>query len=207
MQNAIILAITVVGFLALSFYSGIFSGRLKKGMFLYYTNLSNLLVCIYFFMLFLYRISDINALSFLEDSVVSFSVTMIITMTFLVFHFILVPYAMKNEDIILQLDVKIGECVIFHYIIPIAVILYWFFYADKKLDNPFMCFLWLGAPLVYFIFIMFRAGKGKVIDGTKSRFPYPFIDIDLIGKRRCVENIFGLFAVFILLSGFLYYYV
>ncbi|MBR6802006.1 MAG: Pr6Pr family membrane protein [Eubacteriaceae bacterium] len=206
MQNSIILLISLVGLFSLFCYSGLIKGEFKKGMFLYYTNLSNLFVSIYFLMLFFYRTGILPQFRFLENSAVSFSVTMIITMTFLVFHFVLVPYGLKHNEILTEMNIKLGECVIFHYVIPIAVILYWFIYADKSYPGPEVSFLWLGVPFVYFIFIMLRARKGKQIDGTHSKYPYPFLDIDLIGKGKCMGNIFGLFIVFFALSYGIYYF-
>ncbi len=204
MQYIFALTISLTGFLSLFAYSGIPKGRFKRTMFLYYTNLSNLFVSLYFLLLAMYGFFHIRAFSFLEDSAVMFSVTMIITMTFLVFHFVLVPYGLEHNEILKDMDIKIGECIIFHYIIPISVILYWFFYADKFLRYPILCVLWLSAPLIYFIFIMFRSSKG-FIEGTKSRFPYPFLDVDRIGKRRFLGNILGIFLIFSALSAGIYY--
>ena len=39
---------------------------------------------------------------------------------------------------------------------------------------------WLAYPIIYAIFIFIRAEVGGVLYGT-SRYPYPFIDVDLIG--------------------------
>ncbi len=206
MQNAFSLTIAITGLLSLFAYSGIPRGRFKKTMFLYYTNISNLMVSVYFLFLFLYRAFDIPMLSFSEDALVSFSVTMMITMTFLIFHFVLVPYGLKHNEILDEMNIKFVECIIFHYVIPISAILYWFFYADKTLRYPIMSCLWLGIPLMYFIFIMFRARNGN-IEGTKSRFPYPFLDLDKIGKRRFLGNIFSIFIIFSAISAGLYYLI
>ncbi len=205
MQDIITFTISLTGLVSLFAFSGILRWKVKKNMFLYYTNLSNLLVSIYFMLLFLYRTFNISFLSFTENPVVSFSVTMIITMTFLIFHFVLVPYGLKNSEILVEMDIKLSECIIFHYIIPISAILYWFFYSDKTIAYPVMSLLWLGAPLLYFIFIMLRARNGN-IEGTKSRYPYPFLDIERIGKRRFAENVFMIFAVFVALSEIIYYF-
>jgi len=206
MPEVFSLTIAITGLFSLFAYSGIPKGRFKKSMFVYYTNISNLILSVYFLLLFLYRITGIGFLSFLENAVVSFSVTMIITMTFLVFHFVLVPYGLKHNDILDEMNIKFGECIIFHYVIPISAILYWFFYADKNLRYPIMSCLWLGTPLVYFIFIMFRAKKGN-IEGTKSRFPYPFLDLDRIGMKRFAGNIFMMFVIFSAISTGLYYLI
>ncbi len=206
MRNIFILSISLTGLLSLFACSGIPSGHFRKNMFLYYTNLSNLLVSVYYLALSVYRISGIKTLAFLENPVVSFSVTMIITMTFLIFHFVLVPYGFCHGEIMKELGIKLYECIIFHYIIPVMCILYWFFFSDKNLDYPVMSILWLGAPLLYFVFIMLRARKG-IIPGTKSRFPYPFLDMDRIGKKRFAGNILTIFLVFFALSAGIYYFI
>ena len=196
------IAITSLG--TLFAYSGIPVRRFKRTMFLYYTNISNFIVGIYFLLLFIYRQYRVSFLAFTARSAVSFSVMMIIAVTFLVFHFVLVPYGIKNRSIIKELNVNFTESVILHYVVPVSTVVYWFLYSDKSFRGFLYGILWLGAPLVYFIFIMHRARNGN-IEGTKSKYPYPFLDIERIGKLRCAGNVFMLFAVFVALSYIMYY--
>ncbi|MBE6037590.1 MAG: hypothetical protein E7218_00070 [Anaerofustis stercorihominis] len=204
MDRILCLLISMGALITLYAYSGIPERHFKKTMFLYYTNISNLIVGVYFLLLFVYKQYDIVFLSFTDMSAVSFSVMMIIAVTFLVFHFILVPYGLKNREIIKQMNIKFTESIILHYIIPISTAVYWFLYSDKSFRGFIYGILWLGAPLLYFVFIMYRAKNGN-IEGTKSKYPYPFLDIDRIGRRRCAGNIFALFVVFVALSAVMYY--
>lgn len=205
MQDIFIVTIAATGISSLLEYSGIMTGRFRKTMFLYYTNLSNLIVCVYFTLLASYRSSGANHLRFTENAAVSYSVMMIIFMTLLVFHFVLVPYAMKNKEIIHETGISIPGCIMFHYIIPVFTVAYWFIYADRNITSPITSILWLIFPGIYLIFIILRSKKGN-IPGTKSRFPYPFLDMDRTGKAKFAENVFSVFIIFVALSVIIYHF-
>lgn len=66
--------------------------------------------------------------------------------------------------------------VLLHYVVPALVMLFWLFWAERGLAwrDPL---LWAVPPLAYFVYVLLRAQY----DG---RYPYPFINVNLIGWSR-----------------------
>jgi hypothetical protein len=82
-----------------------------------------------------------------------------------------------------------------HSVIPVLVVVYWFFYADKSSIKYSQIIIWTFYPLFYFLYIVIR--------GSSSGFyPYPFIDVPEIGMVKALTNAAILLFVFVIISGF-----
>ena len=82
-----------------------------------------------------------------------------------------------------------------HRASPIAMTLWWLFFAPRgrlKWNAPW---LWVAYPVVYFIYVLARGQ----IDG---RYPYPFIDVGHLGWVQVAMNSGGIALAFVL-AGFL----
>ena len=80
-----------------------------------------------------------------------------------------------------------------HLIIPIVYILVWFFYVKKETINWNSVFAWLLYPLIYICVVLFL--------GSFSNFyPYPFIDVSVLGYNVVFRNALLLTLFFLTIS-------
>jgi hypothetical protein len=82
-----------------------------------------------------------------------------------------------------------------HRASPIAMTLWWLFFAPRgrlKWNAPW---LWVAYPVVYFAYVL---GRGQ-LDG---RYPYPFIDVEHLDWVQVAMNAGGIALAFIV-AGFL----
>jgi polyferredoxin len=79
-----------------------------------------------------------------------------------------------------------------HTVIPIAYVAYWFFYTNKQTITWKNCFRWLIYPLVYLIVIL-------VVGSFSKYYPYPFVDVIVLGFEKVLFNsiLLTLFFVFV----------
>jgi len=84
--------------------------------------------------------------------------------------------------------------VLLHYVVPIAMAVYWLVFAPKiglRSRDPL---LWSVYPLAYLFYVVVRGS----IDG---RYPYPFIDVAALGYGRTLLNSLTLLIAYFL-AGF-----
>ena len=80
-----------------------------------------------------------------------------------------------------------------HVVIPLLFILYWYFFAPKDGLGWKNVFPWLLYPFFYAVFVFFR--------GAASGFyPYPFVDVNILGFKKVLFNSVGLFIGFFFIS-------
>jgi hypothetical protein len=84
-------------------------------------------------------------------------------------------------------------------------ILDWLLFDRKGQIGPAAPLAWMAAPTLYFLYAMAAARLGGGI-GYDSRYPYHFIDVDVLGWWRVATTGLRLLAGFILL-GYVYYAV
>jgi len=78
-----------------------------------------------------------------------------------------------------------------HYVVPIAVAVYWPVFAPKiglQFRDPL---LWCVYPLSYLFYVVVRGS----VDG---RYPYPFIDVATLGYGRILLNSLMLLVAYLL---------
>ena len=80
-----------------------------------------------------------------------------------------------------------------HSVIPIIFILYWQIFVPKAGLQWKTALRWLIYPVVYVVVML---GRGAL----SGFYPYPFIDVTVLGYPRVLLNGFGLIIAFLLLS-------
>lgn len=170
----------------------------------YYTNLSNIIVLIYQLCVLGSFLAPNSGFYFaVRSPVLQYTIANTITMTFLVYHFILFPAIKKKKEAMTDAEKSGGVitpnnlCV--HYIVPLASLLFWLLFGSKEL--PFWCvFAWLAVPAGYSLYILLRAALGINIYEKDTPYPYFFIDRNLIGTKRFIQNIALSLAAFFVLG-------
>lgn len=191
--------ICLLGLLGLAMHATLLqTGRIRAGMFWFYTNLSNLLVLLYELLLAL-TAADSGLGRLLRESTVALSMCLCIYVTHLVYHFVLVPDAKRRGKRFADFGAGFGNLCV-HYIIPWLVLLQWLLWGDKTGLSIVSAVWWLLPPLLYFAAAMLRARTGKPIGHTKLRYPYPFMDLEKLGPRRFVLSIVAVLLCFFALG-------
>lgn len=170
----------------------------------YYTNLSNIIVLIYQLCVLGSFLAPNSSFYFaVRNPLLQYSVANAITMTFLVYHFVLFPTVKKHKEALTDAEKSGGVitpnnlCV--HYIVPLASLLFWLLFGNKEL--PFWCvFAWLAVPAGYSLYILLRAALEINIYEKDTPYPYFFIDRNLIGTKRFIQNIVLSLAAFFVLG-------
>ncbi|WPC24775.1 Pr6Pr family membrane protein [Brachyspira hyodysenteriae] len=161
----------------------------------YFIYQSNILVIVYFIL------DIINIIKKKETFYPRFkgAVTMSITVTFLVYHFLLSPTADDYKGLYYIRNI------ILHYILPIMTIFDYIIFDKKGIYKIVDPLLWLIIPFVYFAFILIRARIGSPFsDG--SYYPYFFVDIDKYGLKTVLRNVFFITLFFDFL-GYIEYFI
>ncbi|MGB3430266.1 Pr6Pr family membrane protein [Achromobacter sp.] len=86
-----------------------------------------------------------------------------------------------------------------HSVVPVLTIGYWYRYEDRHNVSFTQITMGLVFPLVYLVYILIR--------GFFSGFyPYPFVDVSVLGFANVMSNAVGLVILFTLLA-FVYVYI
>lgn len=186
--------------------SGLPQGQFKPSMFVYYTILSNA-VCFLFYII----LSVKTGIELKKDGVKGITklvphfkgaIIMMIMVTMLVYHFILVPQAFSMNTNYIYFSLS---NILVHYFTPLMVIIDWLLFDKKNVYRWFDPLIWLTIPYVYFGFALFRAEIGGVLTGVNSRYPYFFIDVDVLGWGGVLKYVVVVSLAFIILGYFLYF--
>lgn len=191
----------LIGLIGLSIQLGIFSGTFYISSLNYYTILSNILCVVYFSFRLYYdytKAPHTPFRRFVMSRLTKYCVTMCITLTFLVYHFLLAS-AWHSDSTGLNLS-YIGNYIV-HYIIPVMTILD-FFIFDRKRENIRWSapFVWMIVPLAYFVFILLRAPIFGNIGNTSSPYPYNFIDFTIQPVGSVITNVLLLIVSFVIIG-------
>jgi len=153
--------------------------------FSYFTILTNSLVAIYFTLIAM-QIKP-GFLKIIDKPGTLTAITVYITTVGLVYQ-ILLRHIWEPKGLQMIVDELL------HTLIPIMVIIFWYFYENKALVIYKQIPKWLVYPLVYLSYILV---SGKV----SNFYPYPFIDVATIGLLKVLMNAVGLAAFFFILSA------
>jgi len=200
--SALIVAAGVIG---LTMHKDFYAGIRRKGFYCFYTNLSNLLVVVYFSLIapMLYKNTRLQALIPHAE----FLIMMSIMLTFSVFHIMIFPAvsaaagrAARTREFYIVL---FGNGIV-HYLVPWLVFAYWLLCSPgKRALGTADVFLWTAIPAGYLAVILLRAAilrENGVIADAGSPYPYPFLDVKALGGRRVARVCFILYA-FCLAAG------
>lgn len=192
----------LLGTFAIIYDFGIFNGEFKSVNFLYFTIISNLFCVGFFGLLCIKTFVDIkkegiygssNMFSHLRGGIL---ISILLTMS--VYHFILIPYALKINP---YQHLKVVD-IIFHYIIPLLTLFDWILFDEKGTFKWYDPIFWTIGPYVYLALIFMQAGIENVsrVNAHMNKYIYVFLDIDLIGVAQVLTNIFSLTVVFIIVG-------
>lgn len=166
----------------------------------YYTILSNVLCFIYFAVLMIAQRKKENAL-------IRGAVTMCIAVTGLVYHFMLNGLMGTAAGVGVPLTALSVSNMLVHYVVPVMVILDYFLFVPKGQYKVMYPLAWLILPFTYFAFAMVRAEVSTRTFtgfGGTSRYPYPFLDVDLYGWDKVLLIVLAVTVAFIALGYLLY---
>jgi hypothetical protein len=80
-----------------------------------------------------------------------------------------------------------------HSVIPVLVLLYWILFVPKKALEFKNIFPWLIFPAVYLVYTLIRGA-------FFSFYPYPFVDVILLGYNSVLLNSFFMLLAFLFLG-------
>lgn len=80
-----------------------------------------------------------------------------------------------------------------HTVVPILTLLWWLAFAPKQSFRPFDIITWTAWPIIYCVYIMFRAS-------FSGFYPYPFLNLPELGISGLVTSIAVLSLAFIVMG-------
>lgn len=178
--------IVVSAMIGLTMHKDFYAGIRRRDFYAYYTNLSNLLVLLYF----AFAAPLLYAKARLRPLIphVEFGLMMGILLTHSVFHLLLLPGVLgqvRRMARTREYFILLSDNLIIHYLVPWLVILYWLLCSpDKAALGPSDAACWLAVPLLYLGAVLLRARLCGDIAGTDSPYPYPFLDVRSRGAAR-----------------------
>ncbi|MDR1697436.1 MAG: Pr6Pr family membrane protein [Erysipelotrichaceae bacterium] len=197
----IALIITLSGLIVATFPSGVFT----PDVYFYYTNLSNVLVLVFFLLLViksaedLIRNKDKVKTSYYERF--AFIVLIDIMLTFLVYWVLLAPKTLATPNGTSKLFSYSNLTV--HAIVPILVIIDYFIFIRPKAPSFRYVFLTWVFPLSYTIMSIIIGLSGYTYY-TGSHYPYFFLDFETQGALVLIW-IIVLLAFFTVLATGVYF--
>lgn len=166
----------------------------------YFTYLSNILVVLTLLFLVISMQRNLTK-TWSNSSLLRWKalVTISISLTFLVFAFLLAPDYTPEEFYTF-------DNLTLHYVIPIGFILDWLFFDErghyKKLDP----LIWTILPIVYVVFALIKGFifQIPIPNEPESPFPYFFLNVHDYGWPTVLAYILGI-AVFYIALGMVFY--
>lgn len=187
---------------ALIYDFGLLNGEFKKVNFLYFTIISNIFCCGLFITLTVKTLRDMKVKGIYGTSGVSphikGEILISILLTMVVYHFILIPYALKINP---YQTLKITD-IVFHYVMPIITLFDWILFDEKKKFAWYDPILWTIGPYLYMIFVFLQSRVELVdrINNHINRYIYAFLDVSLLGNVKVFFNVLSLSAFFVILG-------
>ncbi len=198
MEKCFCAAAIALGIYSLLKESGLLEGKYRKGFLGYYTILSNILVLLYF-RGHLYDRGFIAQLMRIDAA--ALSVTLGITVTFLVYHFMLHPvWARAYREGKDKSPYTIANLSL-HYVIPLLTIVHWLIFAHKSDLKYIDGIRWIIIPLIYLAYLWIRKLlKISAPEFIHGYYPYDFLNVDDYGLRQVCINVIILMIIFGLLG-------
>lgn len=195
-----------LGLYAIIYDFGIFEGEFKAINLFYFTIISNLFCLGLFAALIVKTIHDISKNGIHGTSSISphikGGILISILLTMSVYHFILIPYALKINP---YQTLKTTD-IILHYCMPVLTLFDWLLFDKKKGFRWYDPFIWTIGPYLYIIFVFIQASFpiADRINSHINTYIYEFLDVSLLGGNAVFFNIFSLTIVFILVGYLIY---
>ena len=167
----------------------------------YYTIQSNIVCLLYFAYLF---IVDSDK----ENILVKGAVVQCIVITGLIYHFMLNGAMEAGVGAVAEVTMTdILANTLVHYVVPIMTFVDYLLFTPKgriKWQHPFA---WLILPSVYVVFVLIRAEVSTAMFAGfsgMSRYPYPFVDVDLYGLGMVLLMVGAILLGFLILGYVIY---
>lgn len=168
---------------------------------IFYTSLSGLICFIYFLAALIkalvLKIQRKDVENFFVFPRLKGAVTICITVTLLVYHFVV------YEGSMFSIDTDIYN-LITHYIVPTMVIAHYFIFDTKGIYKKSDPFVWLMIPLTYFTWANIVALISPTPYWDGKYYPYDFIDLTLHSTTQVALTFIALLTFFVLLGYGLY---
>lgn len=196
----------ILGLLAIICDFGIFNGEFKVINFFYFTIISNLFCLGLFSALSILTVRDILKKGVYGTTSISphikGEILISILLTMSVYHFILIPYALRMNP---YQTLKISDIVL-HYFIPVLTLFDWLLFDEKKSFKWYDPIVWTIGPYLYIVFVFIQAGFNIVdrVNAHINNYIYAFLDVRLLGEANVIFNIVSLTIVFILVGYLIY---
>lgn len=81
-----------------------------------------------------------------------------------------------------------------HVIVPLLYVLYWYFFASKKNLQWKNIVGWLIYPFFYLVYMLIRGA-------WEGFYPYPFLDVNVLGYSKAFLNAGSMLFVFLITGG------
>lgn len=170
---------------------------------IYYTGISNLICFIISICMLVDEYKDNKKDKRIIDFRIKGIVVMMITVTLLIYHFLLLPKNLAEKGAI---ETWTWQNIITHYLVPLLVIFDWILFEEKGKYGKKEPFLWLIIPYTYFVYAIIRAELFGQIKGIDSRYPYFFIDIDALGIINVLKYVI-IITIFFIILGYIIYFI
>ena len=192
----------LLGLVGLYFHSTLpVTGRIRPGFFVFYTNLSNLLLAVYQLTLGVSgHDPQCGVFRWLSSAGVALSMTLCIFVTHLIYQWVLVPSAKKSGKALSDIGFSSFGNLCVHYAVPWLTVVQWLLWQDKSGLAIGHAVWWLVLPLAYFAFVMLRARTGQPIGFSQKLYPYPFLDYPRLGVKRFWLYVSAILTFFFLLG-------
>ena len=191
-----------IGVITIFVQLGVFNVDKKIENMLYFTTISNFLCTIMFIVLSIKTLIDIKKYgTFGYTSISSHlkgEITISIILTMSVYHFILIPFGLK-EDPTRRLELI---DIILHYIVPCITIFDWLLFDRKRRFKIYDPLLWTILPSLYIIFIYIQGNfnLSQNLNIGMGKYIYSFLDYNLLGKQAVGENIVIISIIFLIIG-------
>ncbi len=200
------IAAFILGFFAVTYDFGILNGEFKTINLFYFTIISNLFCIGLFLALIIVTVRDIFKDGINGSSTISphikgeIMISILLTMT--VYHFILIPYALKINP---YQNLKVID-IILHYCMPVLTLFDWLLFDKKKRFRWYDPFIWVIGPYLYVIFVFIQANFDIAARKAAniSDYIYAFLDVKLLGDVNVLINLLSLTVTFIIVGYVIY---
>ena len=175
------IAFCILGIISVTFITGSFSGS----VFLYYTVMSNIAVMLFLIVALGNTIHDLVKHGIHGETsrfpLLSFIVTVDITLTMMVYWCILAPtsFSMGGTSFLLSY-----QNIVVHTVVPIFMILEFLLFTKRRALKKREAPLVLIFPYAYLIMAIILGVTGEFfvsVTGVAERFPYDFLDVYVHG--------------------------
>ena len=122
--------------------------------------------------------------------------TVMIFLTFLVYHFVLQP-VLSGYEIGYQ-PFRFSDILV-HYVSPLMMFLDFIIFTKHRQLKKYDPFVWLLIPLIYWIYTMIYAALGGIyfIGESVTSYPYFFLDFDIYGVAGVMLWVLGIMVIYI----------